>query len=76
LTLGGMPDGGSFVTGAETDAILCNNDDLALGALFEWPAPWPLRCPPGAEIGICAFNDLEMMRAYRRSQACAPPLRM
>jgi LacI family gluconate utilization system Gnt-I transcriptional repressor len=41
-----------------TDAVLCNNDDLALGALFE--------ClhrgidVPNA-IGICGFNDLEMM---------------
>jgi LacI family gluconate utilization system Gnt-I transcriptional repressor len=40
------------------DAIFCNNDDLALGVLFE--------CHRAAidvprRIGICGFNDLEMM---------------
>ncbi|MDQ6435539.1 LacI family DNA-binding transcriptional regulator [Mesorhizobium sp. LHD-90] len=40
------------------DAIFCNNDDLALGALFE--------CHRAAidvprQLGICGFNDLEMM---------------
>jgi LacI family gluconate utilization system Gnt-I transcriptional repressor len=41
------------------DAVFCNNDDLALGVLFE--------CQRAAidvprRIGICGFNDLEMMR--------------
>lgn len=42
----------------DTDAILCNNDDLALGALFECQRRG-LNIPN--EIGICGFNDLEMM---------------
>mgnify|MGYP000097275297 CR=1 FL=1 len=42
----------------ETDAIMCNNDDLALGALFECQRRG-LRIPE--DIGICGFNDLEMM---------------
>lgn len=44
----------------ETDAILCNNDDLALGALFECQRRG-LRVP--RDIGLCGFNDLEMMAA-------------
>jgi len=44
----------------ETDAILCNNDDLALGALFECQRRG-LKIPQ--DIGICGFNDLEMMAA-------------
>lgn len=41
------------------DAVFCNNDDLALGVLFE--------CQRAAidvprKMGICGFNDLEMMR--------------
>jgi len=42
----------------DTDAILCNNDDLALGALFECQRRG-LQIPD--EFGICGFNDLEMM---------------
>lgn len=42
----------------DTDAILCNNDDLALGALFECQRRG-LDVP--RQIGICGFNDLEMM---------------
>ncbi|WP_460082510.1 HTH-type transcriptional regulator GntR [Roseibium sp. LAB1] len=44
----------------ETDAILCNNDDLALGALFECQRR-AIRVPD--DMGICGFNDLEMMAA-------------
>ncbi|MHA7773719.1 HTH-type transcriptional regulator GntR [Roseibium sp. M-1] len=44
----------------ETDAILCNNDDLALGALFECQRRG-IRVPE--DMGICGFNDLEMMAA-------------
>ena len=44
----------------ETDAVFCNNDDLALGALFEAMRMGVL--VPG-QLGICGFNDLEMMRA-------------
>ena len=42
----------------DTDAILCNNDDLALGALFECQRRG-IVVP--SEVGICGFNDLEMM---------------
>jgi len=44
----------------ETDAIMCNNDDLALGALFECQRRG-LRIPQ--DMGLCGFNDLEMMAA-------------
>ncbi|WP_026479145.1 LacI family DNA-binding transcriptional regulator [Ahrensia sp. 13_GOM-1096m] len=44
----------------DTDAVLCNNDDLALGAVFEC-------LHRGIDVpnnmGICGFNDLEMMAA-------------
>lgn len=43
-----------------TDAVLCNNDDLALGVLFE--ARRRNIDVPGA-LGICGFNDHEMMSA-------------
>ncbi|WP_367187026.1 LacI family DNA-binding transcriptional regulator [Roseibium sp.] len=48
----------------DSDAILCNNDDLALGALFECQRRG-LRIPE--EFGICGFNDLEMMAAANPS---------
>eukprot|EP00903_Cladosiphon_okamuranus_P001251 g1249.t1 len=48
----------------DTDAVLCNNDDLALGALFECQRRG-LRVPD--EFGICGFNDLEMMAAANPS---------
>ncbi|MBS1165330.1 MAG: LacI family DNA-binding transcriptional regulator [Proteobacteria bacterium] len=40
------------------DAIFCNNDDLALGVLFECQRR---RIAVPDEIGLCGFNDLEMM---------------
>jgi LacI family gluconate utilization system Gnt-I transcriptional repressor len=40
------------------DAVFCNNDDLALGVLFECQRR---RIDVPGEIGICGFNDLEMM---------------
>ncbi|MBU2956225.1 LacI family DNA-binding transcriptional regulator [Paracoccus sp. 1_MG-2023] len=43
-----------------TDAVLCNNDDIALGVLFE-ARRRNLRVPQ--DLGICGFNDLEMMAA-------------
>ena len=49
----------------DTDAVFCNNDDLALGALFE--AMRMGVSVPGS-LGICGFNDLEMM------SAAEPPL--
>ncbi|MCA0042568.1 LacI family DNA-binding transcriptional regulator [Celeribacter litoreus] len=44
----------------ETDAIFCNNDDLALGAQF---AAQRRGLTIGRDIGICGFNDLEVMGA-------------
>lgn len=44
----------------DTDAVFCNNDDLALGALFECQRA-ALTVP--TSIGIAGFNDLEMMEA-------------
>lgn len=43
----------------DTDAVMCNNDDLAVGALME-----ALRrhiAVPG-QLGICSYNDIEMAR--------------
>lgn len=42
----------------KVDAIFCNNDDLALGVLFECQRR---RIAVPDEIGLCGFNDLEMM---------------
>jgi LacI family gluconate utilization system Gnt-I transcriptional repressor len=44
----------------DIDAVFCNNDDLALGALFECQSA-SLDVP--GRIGIAGFNDLEMMAA-------------
>ncbi|SON54976.1 Gluconate utilization system GNT-I transcriptional repressor [Hartmannibacter diazotrophicus] len=40
------------------DGVFCNNDDLALGILFEAQRRH-IRVP--ADLTICGFNDLEMM---------------
>ncbi|MBA5777573.1 LacI family DNA-binding transcriptional regulator [Stappia sp. F7233] len=40
----------------DADAVLCNNDDLALGVLFEAQRR-RFRVPD--QLGICGFNDLE-----------------
>lgn len=42
----------------KVDAIFCNNDDLALGVLFECQRR---RIAVPDDIGLCGFNDLEMM---------------
>ena len=47
------------------DGVFCNNDDIALGVLFECHRA-ALDVPK--TIGIVGFNDLEMM------QAAFPPL--
>lgn len=44
----------------EADAVLCDGDDLALGAHF---AAQREGLSIGREIGICGFNDLEVMAA-------------
>ncbi|APX24410.1 MAG: transcriptional regulator [Rhodobacteraceae bacterium] len=43
----------------DTDSVLCNNDDLAVGALME--ATRRNIAVPG-ELGICSYNDIEMSR--------------
>lgn len=48
----------------ETDAVFCNNDDLALGVLFE--AQRRHLAVPN-RLGICGFNDFEMMAAAEPS---------
>ena len=60
VTLGGMLMADLLSRAPDTDAILCNNDDLALGALFECQRR-SLDVP--GDVGICGFNDLEMMAA-------------
>lgn len=42
----------------DADAVFCNNDDLALGVLFECQRR-QIAIP--TDMGICGFNDLEMM---------------
>lgn len=42
----------------DLDAVFCNNDDLALGVLFECNRA---ALPVPARIGIAGFNDLDMM---------------
>ncbi len=42
----------------DADAVFCNNDDVALGALFECQRRG-IRVP--AQFGIMGFNDLEMV---------------
>jgi len=41
----------------EVDAVFCNNDDLAIGVLFECQRR---RISVPDDFGICGFNDLEM----------------
>lgn len=60
VTLGGRLMAQLLEQSPDTDAMLCNNDDLALGALFECQRRG-IAVPN--TIGICGFNDLEMMAA-------------
>ena len=57
--LGGTLLSDLFARAPDTDAIFCNNDDLAAGVLFEAQRRG-LRVPE--DLGICGFNDLEMSR--------------
>ena len=43
----------------ETDAVICNNDDLAVGALME-AIRRNIAVPE--QLGICSYNDIEMAR--------------
>lgn len=58
VTLGGLLMADLLSKAPETDAILCNNDDLALGALFECQRR---NIDVPGRMGICGFNDFEMM---------------
>ena len=64
VTLGGNLMADLLSKAPDTDAIFCNNDDLALGALFECQRRH-IAVPD--RIGICGFNDLEMMAAAHPS---------
>ncbi len=59
VSLGGQLLADALAKAHDLDAVFCNNDDLAMGVLFE--------CQRAAiavphRIGICGFNDLDMMR--------------
>lgn len=43
---------------SNVDAVICNNDDIAVGVLFECQRR---RIAVPDDLGICGFNDLEMM---------------
>lgn len=60
VTLGGRLMAQMLEQSPDTDSVLCNNDDLALGALFECQRRG-MAVPD--RVGICGFNDLEMMAA-------------
>jgi len=64
VTLGGHLLAQLMDAAPETDAIFCINDDLALGAMFEAQRR-NLRIPQ--DLGICGFNDMEMMGAAEPS---------
>jgi Transcriptional regulators len=64
-----VPLGGELLAEAlarnhDLDAVFCNNDDLALGVLFECQRR-AISVPH--RIGICGFNDLDLMRAAHPS---------
>lgn len=64
LTPSSVPLGGQLLADAlskarDLDAVFCNNDDLAMGVLFECQRA---AIPIPHRIGICGFNDLDMMR--------------
>ncbi len=56
-TEGGLLLSRLFEAAPDTDAVLCNNDDIALGVLFE--AQRRGLSIPG-EFGICGFNDMDV----------------
>ncbi len=55
------------------DAVFCNNDDLALGVLFECQRR---RIPVPSKMGICGFNDLEMMAVANPSVTSVKTFRL
>ncbi len=60
VTLGAHLMADLMAKAPQTDAVLCNNDDLAVGVLFEAQRRH-LKVPE--QFGICGFNDLEMVAA-------------
>jgi LacI family transcriptional regulator, gluconate utilization system Gnt-I transcriptional repressor len=58
VTLGCELLGELLARAPDADAVFCNNDDLALGVLFEAQRR---RIAVPEQLGICGFNDLEMM---------------
>lgn len=57
-TLGADMFGDLLARRPDVDAVFCNNDDLALGVLFEAQRR---RIDVPNALGICGFNDFEMM---------------
>lgn len=57
-TLGAEMFGDLLARRPDVDAVFCNNDDLALGVLFECQRR---RIAVPGDVGICGFNDFEMM---------------
>lgn len=60
VTLGGQLFAELLERAPETDAVFCNNDDMALGVLFEAQRR---RIVVPEQLGICGFNDFELMAA-------------
>lgn len=60
VSLGAQLFGELMTRAPDVDAVFCNNDDLALGVLFEAQRR---RLAIPTELGICGFNDLEMVEA-------------
>ena len=60
ITLGGQMVADLWSAAPDADAVFCNNDDIALGVLFECDRR-RIAVPDG--FGICGFNDFEMMAA-------------
>lgn len=77
VTLGCELLGELIARAPDADAVFCNNDDLAMGVLFEAQRR---RISVPEELGICGFNDLEMMavanppltsvRTFREEMGC------
>ncbi len=60
VTLGGQLFADLVANAPDVDAVFCINDDIALGALFEAQRR---RISVPEQLGICGFNDFEMMAA-------------
>ncbi|WP_312363783.1 LacI family DNA-binding transcriptional regulator [Ensifer sp.] len=58
VSLGGQLLADALAKVADLDAVFCNNDDLAMGVLFECQRAG-IAVPQ--RMAICGFNDLDMM---------------